>query len=239
MARCAPANALQLIGELNCNVSFKDKHFSVICYLTDCSVLNLIDLEWIEEFHLCNVSLNSVFNKFKLASDIEKFFIHTLKTKFSNIFFFGVSASFLQIEANEESKELLTINTHRGLFKFNRLSFAVKSTPATFQQTVDSMLNGLSLHLLMISLLEAWPRMNSCNGYFLFVTEFCKMCIFRMSIKYLGFIYEKNAWRPGKYLSLKKNIPEPTNITTLCTSLNHLLKKNVQWNWSQKCFWWY
>lgn len=86
MARCAPANALQLIGELNCNVSFKDKHFSVICYLTDCSVLNLIDLDWIEEFHLFNVSHNSVLNKFKLVSDIDKYFIHTLKTKFSNIF---------------------------------------------------------------------------------------------------------------------------------------------------------
>lgn len=33
--------------------------------------------------------------------------------------------------------------------------------------------------------------MNSCKGYFLFVTEFCKMCVFRTSIKYLGFIYEK------------------------------------------------
>ena len=41
------------------------------------------------------------------------------------------------------SKELLTINTHKDLFRCNRLSFGVKLAPAIFQQKMDTMLTGL------------------------------------------------------------------------------------------------
>ena len=51
--------------------------------------------------------------------------------------------AYLQIEVDEDSKNLLTINTHKGLFQFCRLPFGVKSAPAIFQQTMDTMLTGL------------------------------------------------------------------------------------------------
>ena len=38
--------------------------------------------------------------------------------------------------------KLLCINTHRGLFKFERLPFGVKVAPAIFQQVMDTMLSG-------------------------------------------------------------------------------------------------
>uniref|UniRef100_A0A5S6QNW5 Reverse transcriptase domain-containing protein n=1 Tax=Trichuris muris TaxID=70415 RepID=A0A5S6QNW5_TRIMR len=41
--------------------------------------------------------------------------------------------AYLQVEVDEKSKELLTINTHRGLYRYNRLPFVVKSAPAIFQ----------------------------------------------------------------------------------------------------------
>ena len=44
---------------------------------------------------------------------------------------------------NPINKELLTINTNPGLFRFLRLPFGVKSMPAIFQLTVDSKLTGL------------------------------------------------------------------------------------------------
>ncbi|VDL98590.1 unnamed protein product [Schistocephalus solidus] len=40
-----------------------------------------------------------------------------------------LSDSYLQIEVAEESRELLTINTHSGLFQFTRLPFGVKTAP--------------------------------------------------------------------------------------------------------------
>ncbi|BHF65972.1 hypothetical protein SprV_0200898600 [Sparganum proliferum] len=41
--------------------------------------------------------------------------------------------AYLQIEVAPESRELLTINTHRGLFQYTRLPFGVKTAPALFQ----------------------------------------------------------------------------------------------------------
>ncbi|VDL95279.1 unnamed protein product [Schistocephalus solidus] len=53
-----------------------------------------------------------------------------------------LSDAYLQIEVTEESRELLTINAHCGLFKFIRLPVGVKTAPATFQQTTDTILTG-------------------------------------------------------------------------------------------------
>ncbi|XP_062557094.1 uncharacterized protein K02A2.6-like [Armigeres subalbatus] len=51
-----------------------------------------------------------------------------------------LSDAYLQVEVDEESKKLLTINTHRGFFQFNRLAPGVKSAPGAFQRLVDSMI---------------------------------------------------------------------------------------------------
>nr|VZI36443.1 unnamed protein product [Spirometra erinaceieuropaei] len=42
-----------------------------------------------------------------------------------------------------ESRELLTINTHRGLSQYTRPHFGVKTAPALFQQTMNAMLSGI------------------------------------------------------------------------------------------------
>ncbi|KAK6738459.1 hypothetical protein RB195_020516 [Necator americanus] len=51
--------------------------------------------------------------------------------------------AYLQVEVEEESKEMLTINTQRGLYRYNRLPFGVKSAPGIFQQIMDSVICGL------------------------------------------------------------------------------------------------
>ena len=52
-----------------------------------------------------------------------------------------LSHAYLQVE---DCKKFLTINTHKGLFMFNRLPFGVASAPAIFQRIMDSLLQGLS-----------------------------------------------------------------------------------------------
>ncbi|KAL3081591.1 hypothetical protein niasHT_034249 [Heterodera trifolii] len=42
--------------------------------------------------------------------------------------------AYLQIALDEESKELVGINTYRGLFQYQRLPFGVKSAPSIFQK---------------------------------------------------------------------------------------------------------
>ena len=56
----------------------------------------------------------------------------------------GFSDAFLQLEVDEDSKELLTINIHKGLFRYNHLPFGVKTAPSIFQQTMDAMLTGIT-----------------------------------------------------------------------------------------------
>ena len=46
-----------------------------------------------------------------------------------------LSQAYLQLPLDHESSELLTINTHKGLFKYNRLPFGVSSAPAIFQRS--------------------------------------------------------------------------------------------------------
>ena len=51
--------------------------------------------------------------------------------------------SYNQPEPDDLSKEYLTINTHQGLYRPNRLSFGVSSEPAIFQRVMDQILAGL------------------------------------------------------------------------------------------------
>ncbi|CAC5358317.1 unnamed protein product [Mytilus coruscus] len=61
--------------------------------------------------------------------------------KFSKI---DLRQAYLQLEMNEESKKYLTINTHRGLYQYNRMLFSVASAPAIWQRTIDQILQGLT-----------------------------------------------------------------------------------------------
>ena len=54
-----------------------------------------------------------------------------------------LSEAYLQVPLDDDSKELLVINTHKGLFRFNRLPFGVASAPSIFQKIMDQMLTGL------------------------------------------------------------------------------------------------
>ena len=46
------------------------------------------------------------------------------------------------MEVTEESKKFLTINTHKGLFQYNRLVFGISSCPAIWQRAIDKVLQG-------------------------------------------------------------------------------------------------
>ncbi|CAC5397392.1 unnamed protein product [Mytilus coruscus] len=61
--------------------------------------------------------------------------------KFSKI---DLRRAYLQLQMNEESKKYLTINTHRGLYQYNRMLFGVASAPAIWQRTIDHILQGLT-----------------------------------------------------------------------------------------------
>ena len=49
-----------------------------------------------------------------------------------------------QLEMVEDSKQCFTINTHMGLFKYNRLVFGITPPPAIWRRTIDQQLEGTS-----------------------------------------------------------------------------------------------
>ncbi|KFD46887.1 hypothetical protein M514_12245 [Trichuris suis] len=135
--------------------------------------------------------------------------------------------AYLQVEVDEKSKELLTINTHRGLYRYNRLPFGVKSAPAIFQQIMDSMLSGIKGavayldDVIVVGRTEEEHR-NNLDAVFKRIGEFGfrvrpeKCLLFLPSIKYLGFVVGRNGRRPNPdKISAIKRMPVPSDHSSL------------------------
>nr|XP_061825224.1 uncharacterized protein K02A2.6-like [Nerophis lumbriciformis] len=60
--------------------------------------------------------------------------------KFSKI---DLNQAYLQMHVHEDSKDLLTITTQKGLFRYCRLPFGITSAPALFHCAMDQILHGL------------------------------------------------------------------------------------------------
>ena len=51
--------------------------------------------------------------------------------------------AYQQLVLDDPSKDLVVVNTHKGLYRYNRLPFGVAAAPAIFQRTMESVLRGL------------------------------------------------------------------------------------------------
>lgn len=60
--------------------------------------------------------------------------------KFSKL---DLAHAYQQIPLDDASKKLVAINTHKGLFQYNRLPFGVSAAPSIFQRTMETLLRGL------------------------------------------------------------------------------------------------
>ena len=61
-----------------------------------------------------------------------------------------MSQAYQQILLEEESKKYTTINTHKGLFQYNRLPYGVSSSPEIFQHTMENLLQGIPLVVVRV-----------------------------------------------------------------------------------------
>ena len=138
-----------------------------------------------------------------------------------------LSNAYLQLPLSNAAKKYVTINTHKGLFQYNRLPFGIASAPAIFQRTMETLLRGqagvsvyvddilvtgatVEEHLrnldAVLGILEnAGLRLNKSKCFFL-----------RSRIEYLGHIIDGDGLHPtDEKVTALKEAPPPTNLTEL------------------------
>ena len=142
--------------------------------------------------------------------------------------------AYLQMEMDDDSKPLLTLSTHKGLYQLNRLGFGVASAPALWQQTMDRILQGIprtecllddvittgesdaehleNLETVLKRLADSGLRVNP---------EKCKF--FQESIEYCGHIVSKEGLhKTDAKIAAISDAPEPTNQTQLRSFLGRV-----------------
>ena len=54
-----------------------------------------------------------------------------------------MSQAYQQLQLDHESKRYTTINTHKGLFQYNRLPYGISSAPGIFQRNMENLLQNI------------------------------------------------------------------------------------------------
>ncbi|XP_065084352.1 uncharacterized protein K02A2.6-like [Ochlerotatus camptorhynchus] len=113
----------------------------------------------------------------------------------------------VRVEVEEESLKLLTVNTHRGLFQYNRLHPGIKSAPGAFQRIIHSMVAGIPgvkpyLNDILIAGRTKQEHDRSLYAVLEQIREYgfhlrLEKCRFALSqIKFLGHLVDKGGIRP-------------------------------------------
>ena len=94
------------------------------------------------DYKLLNATIEGDKYPLHMAQDLFAKLPHTGKTpKVFSIL--DLSGAFNQLEVDEKSSPLLTLNTHKELNRTRRLAYGVKTVPSVFQMTMDNILGGL------------------------------------------------------------------------------------------------
>ena len=138
-----------------------------------------------------------------------------------------LSDAYLQLKVTDSCAKVLTINTHKGLFKLNRLPFGLKVAPAIFQQIMDTMLAGLEFAIaylddILIKSANQDEHKNHIRAVFQRINEYGfkaspeKCEFFMQEIQYLGQIINKEGRKPDpRRTDAIKNMPAPDNVAKL------------------------
>lgn len=137
-----------------------------------------------------------------------------------------LSQAYNQIEL-DESKKYTVINTHRGLFRYNRLVYGLSSSAGIFQRTMCNLLQGIpNVEIFLddviiggknkdehLQALEAVFKGLHSKGLKLKT----KKCVFLVDeVQYLGYVISKEGIKtdPSKIEAITK-IPRPSCVTEL------------------------
>ncbi|KAK2578340.1 hypothetical protein KPH14_012794 [Odynerus spinipes] len=144
--------------------------------------------------------------------------------KFSKI---DLKEAYLQMEIHPDDRELVTLNTHRGLFKCTRLLYGIASAPAIWQREIENILKGIpgvSVFLDDIKITgsndkEHLQRLNEVltrlANYNIQINKE-KSVFFQKGISYCGYYIDKQGIHKEKCkMEAIERMPRPRNVTEL------------------------
>ena len=135
---------------------------------------------------------------------------------------------------DEKSQEFLTINTHKGLYRYTRLPFGVSSAPSIFQATMDQILQGVKSMICYlddilvsganevehIQNLEVVLQRLQSRGI---KVRLDKCRFMQQSVEYLGHRIDATGLHPtSDKIKAIVDAPEPTTISELKSYLGLL-----------------
>lgn len=137
-----------------------------------------------------------------------------------------LAAAYQQVLLDDESKKYTTVNTHKGLFVYNRLCFGINSAVSIFQRIMENVMKDLNVVVYLDDLLvmgrdETEHLMNldkvlqqlQENGL---RVEKAKCDFGKTQIEYLGHMLDGKGVYPSKdKVRAVHDAPTPTNIKEL------------------------
>ena len=143
------------------------------------------------------VTLNPALNvdKYPLPRVVDIFAALGGSSIFSKI---DLHLAYSQIEMDDTSKKLLTINAQKGLYQFNHLAFGIASAPAIWQRAIEQVLLGIPETACLIDdiivagandnkHLELMERVLSCLDSYNLTLNKKKCAFFQKEITYCGY----------------------------------------------------
>nr|XP_055076377.1 uncharacterized protein K02A2.6-like [Misgurnus anguillicaudatus] len=138
-----------------------------------------------------------------------------------------LSSAYLQMPVAHESRKLLTISTHKGLFVYNRLPFGIAPAPALFQKAMDQILLGIPnthcyLDDILITGRNNVEHLKTLDQVLTRLEEYGlrlqreKCEFFKQSLEYLGhYIDAAGLHKSSEKIKAIMEAPAPTNVSQL------------------------
>ena len=218
------------------------------------------------KFRICGdykVTVNQVLDidQYPLPTPDQPFATLAGGQKFTTL---DLSQAYQQLLLEEESKQYVTINTHRGLYHYTRMPFGIASTPDIFQKLMDTVLQGIPHVICYID--DILVTGTDDKDHLRNLAEVLQDQGFRLrkekcsflqdSVDYLGHRIDAEGLHahPDKIAAVV-DAPKPCNVSelraflgmvnyyrkfipnlsTLLQPLNSLLQPSKPWKWSEKC----
>ena len=170
-----------------------------------------------------------------------------------------MSQAYQQLQIDEESRKFTTINTHKGLYQYNRLPFGISSAPGIFQRAMENLLQGIPhvivrIDDILVSGKDDTDHLNNLKA----VLDKLSTAGLRLRLEkcfYCGYVINGEGIKPvAAKVEAIQNAPTPKDINqlraffgmlnyyhrflpdvaTTLEPLHKLLRKGTAWKWSRE-----